>query len=280
MSGVTVADPAFLAIGGPDVLILDSKNQLWRWRPTNATGKGTLRRIPVVDSASWGNDIRAIATFVANFDAAFYKLYVVDPSQQNIMVLSPANDGSGYPVQARGRLPTDRPVDGITDLLIDGDIYVAENGQVSRVIPASGWQVTPPADTLLRPASRYVWLSSPTKPDGSSSRRDGTLYAFDSINHRIVAFNKADGSYVAQYRPAGDANPWTDLRGMVVLPGPDATAPATLWWISATELHSALLEAAPDGASPSPGASGLPSGSPSGSPTASSGKTAAPTAKP
>ena len=280
VSGVTVADPAFLAIGGPDVLILDSKNQLWRWRPTNATGKGTLRRIPVVDSASWGNDIRAIATFVANFDAAFYKLYVVDPSQQNIMVLSPANDGSGYPVKPTGRLPTDRPVDGITDLLIDGDIYVAENGQVSRVIPASGWQVTPPADTLLRPASRYVWLSSPTKPDGSSSRRDGTLYAFDSINHRIVAFNKADGSYVAQYRPAGDANPWTDLRGMVVLPGPDATAPATLWWISATELHSALLEAAPDGASPSPGASGLPSGSPSGSPTASSGKTAAPTAKP
>ncbi len=279
VSGATVADPRFITTGGPDVLILDSNNALWRWRPTNATGKGTLRRIPVVDSASWGNDIRAISTFVANFDAAFYKLYIVDPSAQNIMVLSPASDGSGYPVKPTRRLPTDRPVDGITDLLIDGDIFVAENGQVSRVIPASGWQVTPPGDTLLRPTSRFVWISSPAKSDGSSSRRDGALYAFDSINRRIVAFNKADGSYIAQYRPVGDVNPWTDLQGMVVLPGADPTAPPTLWWISGAAIHSALLVAAPDGSTPgaSPGASSAPSGS---APAASPGKTAAPSTKP
>ena len=274
VSGVTVADPTFLAVGGLDVLILDSKNVLWRWRPTNTSGKGTLRKIPVIDSASWGSDIRAIATFVANFDAGFYKLYIVDPSEQNIMVLAPANDGSGYPVGPTRRLPTDRPVDGITDLLIDGDIFVAEDGGVARVIPATGWEAKPPDDTLLRPTSRYVWLSSPSKSDGSSSRRDGAIYAFDAANDRLVAFSKADGSYIAQYRPADGDEPWTNLLGMVVLPAADPTSPPTMWWISSTGLHTTTLEDATASATPSPTASAADSSAPS------PDKTTKPTAKP
>jgi hypothetical protein len=254
-SGVRAAAPKLLTTGGPDILVLDAKNNLWRWRPSNTTGKGTLVHIRVKDSASWGDDIKDIATFVANFDAAFYKLYVVDPSAQNIMVLSPANDGSGYPVKPNPRLPTERDVSGITDLLIDGDIYVAENGAVSRVIPASGWDATPPDDTSVRPDPRYTMISSPDRPDGSSSRRNGILYAFDAQNHRVVAFNKSNGKFIEQYRPAGDASAWDDLQGMVVLPAPDAEAPSTMWWITSTGLHSSLLEAVSEGPSPEPGAS-------------------------
>ena len=102
-SGAKASAPKLLTTGGPDILILDDKNTLFRWRPSNSTGKGTLVRVKVKDSASWGDDVKDISTFVANFDAAFYKLYVVDPSEQNIMVLSPANDGSGYPQRARSR---------------------------------------------------------------------------------------------------------------------------------------------------------------------------------
>ena len=188
VSGVTVADPTFLAVGGLDVLILDSKNVLWRWRPTNSSGKGTLRKIPVVDSASWGNDIRAIATFVANFDAGFYKLYIVDPSEQNIMVLSPANDGSGYPVPPTGRLPTDRPVDGITDLLIDGDIFVAEDGAVARVIPATGWDGEAPG---RRPPAPELSLRLAVLPEQvrrllEPSRRGDLRVQFDQRSARRV----------------------------------------------------------------------------------------------
>ncbi|MEW6224318.1 MAG: hypothetical protein AB1627_06785 [Chloroflexota bacterium] len=277
-SGTRVADPKFIATGGPDVLILDAKNVLWRWRPANANGRGTLVRIPVKESASWGNDIRAIATFVANFDAAFYKLYIVDPSEQNIMVLDPANDGSGYPVNPTRRLPTDRPVDGITDLLIDGDIFVAEDGAVGRVIPASGWQASPPGDTLLRPESNYVLLSSPDKPDGSPSRRDGPLYAYDSANQRVVAFSKANGDFVAQYRLAGGDEAWRNLRDLVVLPATDATTAPTLWWISANGLHSASLEAVPDEPAPSPSASASasPEATPAPTPTKKPRKTPKP----
>jgi hypothetical protein len=280
VGSLTIADPRFLTTGGPDILILDASNVLWRWRPSNSSGKGTLVRIPVTGATSWGNDLKAIGTFVANFDAAFYKLYVVDPSQQNIMVLSPNSDGSGYSSAPTRRLPTDRPVDGMSDLLIDGDIYVAENGQVERVIPATGWTAGSLGDELLRPTANYQWISSPTNPDGTPSRRTGYIYAFDTTNHRIVAFNKSDGSYHEQYRLAGGDIGWNDLRGMAVLPGPDTNTPPTLWWISGTKLNATTLEAS---VGAEPGASGTPAPSGSGasaSPSASARSSAAASAKP
>jgi hypothetical protein len=270
-SGTRVADPRIITTGGPDVLVLDSKNQLWRWRPVDSKGKGTLVRIKIADSASWGDDINVMSTFVANFDAAFYKLYIVDPSEQNILVLSPANDGSGYPVKPINRLPTDRPVDGITDLLLDGDIFVAENGAVARVIPASGWSVDEPEDTQVRPDPDYTILSSPDRPDGSSSKRSGLLYAFDRTNDRIVAFDKGDGDYVEQYLLADDSTAWSGLKDLVVLPGADDDAPATAWWISGDGLHSAPLVRAEG-----PAATPTPSPTPTAAPTKKPAKTPKP----
>ena len=264
-SGTKVADPKLLTTGGPDVLFLDTKNSLWRWRPVDTKGKGTLVKIKIADSSSWGNDVSVMSTFVANFDAAFYKLYIVDPSAQNIRVLSPANDGSGYPVKPIDRLPTDRPVDGIKDLIIDGDIFVAENGGVARVIPAAGWTAQGPKDTQVRPNPNYVLLSSPDRPDGSSSKRIGPLYAFDRANSRIVAFDKGDGRFIEQYLLADGATGWDDLQDMVVIPGAEDTAPATVWWISSTGLHSATLVKAE---------------APAATPTPSPGKAASPTPKP
>jgi hypothetical protein len=51
-SGTTVADPKFITIGGPHVLVLDSKNVLWRWSLANKQGKGTLAKVNVEGSAS------------------------------------------------------------------------------------------------------------------------------------------------------------------------------------------------------------------------------------
>lgn len=260
-SGTKVADPRFITAGGPDILVLDSKNVLWRWRPVDTKGKGTLVRIKVTGSASWGDDILGIATFVANFDAAFYKLYIIDPSEQNVMVLSPANDGSGYPIAPGRKLPTDRPVDGMTDLLIDGDIYVAEDGAVARVIPASKWVAEMPGDTQLRPSSSFTLLSSPNLFDGSSSRRKGPMYAFDATNQRLVAINKLDGAYLGQFQLEAADPSWNGLVDMVVRPPTDETGPATMWWISPTGLHSVELaipvpagDASPSPSEPSPSA--------------------------
>ena len=64
--GVKMDVPLFITDGGPDLLILDAKDVLWRWRPADTTGRGTLVRVIVRNSASWGTDVRGIGTFLRN----------------------------------------------------------------------------------------------------------------------------------------------------------------------------------------------------------------------
>ena len=225
-SGARVADPKILVTGGPDVLVLDAQEQPLALAPRRTTrARGRWSRIRIPDAGTWGNDIDVMSTFVANFDAAFYKLYLVDPSEQNIMVLSPANDGSGYPLKPTDRLPTDRPVDGITDLLIDGDIFVAENGGVARVIPASNWKADAPEDAQVRPDPDYTLLAV-----ARSARR-----RLDQADRRAVRVRPQQppdrGVRQGERRlrgavPARGVDPaWADLRDFVVLPGADDDAP-------------------------------------------------------
>jgi hypothetical protein len=92
------------------------------------------------------------------------------------------------------------------------------------------------------------------------------VYAFDATNGRIVAFNKGSGAYVEQYLLQNGATDWSGLRDFVVLPGADTDAPKTVWWISDTGLHTAVLEQAEAPvASPTPAPSGT--ASPATSPT-------------
>jgi hypothetical protein len=257
-TGGTAATPKFLGVGGPDLLVVDSKNVVWRWRPANSQGRGTLVRVTVHGSASWGNHITAIGTFDRNISAGLYNLYVIDKSKQQMLAYSPSGDGGGYPIEPHPWFDTAKPVDKITSLYIDGDVYVADDGQIVRYLSGNrnGWKATPPGDEVLREAPRYRLLAS-----GSEARK-GRLYAYDDANSRIVALNKEDGSYIEQYRLAGGNAALQDLRAFYVVPGAE-DKPAVMYWISADALHVATLVAAPvRQASPAPGASKTPTGSP------------------
>ena len=257
-TGGTVATPKLLGVGGPDLLVVDSKNVVWRWRPANSSGRGTLVRVTVNGSASWGNHVSAIGTFVKNPSAGLYNLYVIDKSQKQILAYSPRADGGGYPIAANKWLDAERPVDKVTSLYIDGDLYVANDGAIQRYRGGNGdsWQPKPPGDEVLREAPRYTVISS------GSDWREGRIYGYDQPNARIIALNKTDGSYIEQYRLVGGNAAMKGLRGFYVVPGADEK-PATLYWISADALHTATLVAAPPpAASPSPRASRAPSPTP------------------
>jgi hypothetical protein len=262
-TGGTVSAPRFLTVGGPDLLILDAKNVLWRWRPADTKGKGTLVRVNVKGSTSWGDDILGIATFLRDESRGLYNLYVVDPSEQQIEAYSPAADGNGFPAAATAWLATARDVTGMTSVFVDGDLFAADGGTLARFVSGKndGWGAAAPDDTLLRPLPTYSIVA------GGTARRAGDLYAFDRPNNRIVAVTKSDGTYHAQYRLAGGIADWSDLRAMYVIAGIE-DAPTTLIWLSRDGLHQAVLEAVPDTA---------PASLPSPSPVASS---AAPSAAP
>ena len=80
----TVATPRYLAVGGQDLLILDSKNVLWRWRPADDAGRGTLTKVTLQGAPSLGDDIMGMNTFLRPGTRGLYNLYVVDPSEQQI----------------------------------------------------------------------------------------------------------------------------------------------------------------------------------------------------
>jgi hypothetical protein len=151
-------------------------------------------------------------------------------------------------------------------MYIDGDIFITDNGTIVRFVDgrAEGWQAKAIGDELLRPAPAYRLIDSP------SDKRVGILYAYDPPNSRIVALDKAKGDYIQQFRLAGGAPGWNDLRGLAVVAGVEG-GPATLFWASADAVYTTVLEAVPDVAAPAPSGSTAPAVSP-----APSGKKASP----
>ena len=266
----TEGTPKLIALGATrDLLIVDDKNTLWRWRPQDTSGKGTITKVKVSTGASWGDDILAIGTFLKNKSKGLYNLYVVDPSQQQILAYAPAADGNGFPAKDTKWLTVARDVGKVADMYIDGDIFVTDNGTLVRFANgrAEGWSTQAIGDELLRPVPAYRLISSP------SDKRLGVIYAYDPASSRIVALDKAKGTYIEQYRTAGHELGWEDIRGMVAVAGAE-NGPATLIWASKDSVFTSVLERVAD---VSPTASGGPAGSasPSGS-AAPSGKPASP----
>ncbi|HEY7937194.1 MAG TPA: hypothetical protein VID26_08690 [Candidatus Limnocylindrales bacterium] len=267
--GIKVDVPLFIATGGPDLLILDAKNDLWRWRPADTTGRGTIVKVIVHNSSGWGNDVRGIGTFLRSQAQGLYNLYVVDPSQKNILLYTPALDGS-FPASNTGRLATPQDLSTVDSMLIDGDIYVSENGILNRYVDGAsqGWKPGDPGDEILRAAPKYTLLTTYT------ARDSGLIYAYDRASERIVAIDKDTGNIIEQYQLAGNDTSWSDLRGIAVVPGASG-APAMIYWIDKTRLMSSTLVAV---ATPGPSASPSPAASPS--PSIKPRPTKKPTPKP
>ena len=267
-AGNVEAAPKLVALGASrDLLVVDEANAVWRWRPKDEDGNGTTTTVRVTNAASWGDDVRAIGTFL-RLSAGLYNLYVVDPSAQQIIYYFPASDGSGFPDDPVDRLAVARDMTKVDDLYIDGDIFITDDGEIVRFVDgrAEGWEPDPLPDTLLRKAPAYRFISSGT------DKRTGVLYGYDPANARVVAIDKAKGTYIEQYRLAGGARGWEDLRGMYVVLGAD-DSPATLVWATKDGVYSSILDAVPDVPPRSPAPSASPSGS--GGPPAS-GASAAP----
>jgi len=273
--GGTVASPRYLAVGGQDLLILDTKNALWRWRPADENGKGTLTRVPLEGAASLGDDVLGVNTYLRPGTQGLYNLYVVDPSEQQIRAYSPAADGSGFPSKSTPWLATARDVSTMTSTYVDGDIFATVGGKLLRFASGKdeGWNADAPDDTLLRPAPQYSLVAAGT------GRREGNIYALDKSNGRIVAIDKSSGKYTGQFRLADGSSAWSDLRAMYIVPGTE-NEPPTLFWASSDGINQAVLTAVPGSSGPdaSPGASA--GASPGASPSGPVRGTAKPTKKP
>ncbi len=273
-SGVGMGPPYLLGLGGPDLLIIDTRGALWRWRPSDNQGNGTLGAIRVGGDTNWAHDVPDIGTFVINADRGLYRLYVAYPPTAQILRYEPVADGSSFIAPTPYFLGESEPVNTFRRLFIDGDIYALTADNVLRYF--NGRRVTsyalgdPPDGADVRPGHDYQQFT------GTGLRNEvGRLYVWDAIHKRVLVFNKDDGAYLEQF--VSDGPEFDDVRGMYVVEGQPGQ-PSTLVFATAGGLYQVILDTTPAGSpTPAPSGSGsitpppstLPSTSPSVEPSGS-----------
>lgn len=210
-----------------EIVVVDDKQLAWRWRPSDGSGNGTLSKLSFQGGSQWGKDHGDIATFPSINDG--YRLYVVEPSQGQILRYQQTFDFSSFQVPSGYLVTKSDEVGQLKQLHIDSDVFGLV-GNALQKYSFGRYQGNfalgePPDLNDVRPGRDYTLVAG----TGSSST-DGTLYLYDAKWGRIVAFSKVDGSYRGQWVPGPDDPSMEDIRGMYVIAGSKKKDPARLVW--------------------------------------------------
>lgn len=235
--GTRTGRAILLAAAGPDLVVFDASSNLWRWRPSDGAGKGTLVKLRVRDGELWGSDIKAIVGFAADPGTGLYRLYVADPSARQLLRYQPAPDGTGYPAKPTAYLISPMSLGTLSGIAIDGDVYMTIDGELRRYSGGAqdDWVPAEIGDALLRPTL------TPTLVMSAGASRTGIVYVWDTSAHRVIAYSKASsGAMLAQFVISDEADPIGEVRGGYILPAADGGAP-TFVWAEAGRIRSAVL---------------------------------------
>ena len=172
-----------------------------------------------------------------------YRLYVVEPSRNQIMRYQQTLDGSAFQVPTSYLVTQDAAVADFTQLHVDFDVYALYQNTLRRYRFEKydgGFSIEEPPDAAdLRPGQRYELVAG-----AGSGSTDGRAYLFDAEHGRIVGFSKADGSYLGQWVPGPGDPQMDDVRGMYIVPGTRTKKkqdPDTLVWVSPEGLYESVL---------------------------------------
>ena len=240
-----------ITASGPDILIFDASSNLWRWRPADLSGKGTLVKLRVRDGELWGSDVKIISGFAADEGTGLYRIYVVDPSARQILRYTPAPDGTGYPAAPTGYLINPTSLASVDAMAIDGDLYLAQDGAVRRYVGGAvdEWVPADPGDSVIRSAPEIRLIFS------IGASRTGVLYGWDVRNQRMLAYSKAtSGGVLAQYQLVASDGVVSNIVGGYIALASDGGAP-TFIWAESGRIRGAVLgtEITPDvNATPTP----------------------------
>lgn len=263
--GTGIGPPALLTSGGPDLLIVDASGALWRWRPSDSVGGGTLGRINVGGDQKWGGEVADIQTFLINADQGLYRLYVPYPPDGQILRYEPTADGSGFSAPNPYFVASGENVAAFHQLLVDGDVYAVTSDTVLRYFDGRDTTFAldqPPDNGDLRPGHDYRLMTA------SGERGVGQLFVWDKLHQRIVVFDKATATYVEQFVAAQGSTAFAGLVGMYLVE--NSNGQSVLYWATTAGIYRTVLETPGVAASPTPSVSA------SASPPASSGASGSP----
>ena len=262
-SGEGIATPRLLTAQADDLLIVDGRGDLWRWRQYDDKAGGSLNRRRIPGEQVWGNDVLDVATLLVSLRQGSYNLYVLDPSLDQILKYAPTLDGNQFLVPDDYLSTPDEHVADYIRLYVDRDVYTLTSSNVvkhSGGRPQSFSLANPPDDGDLRPGHQYKLI------DGVGLVASGRLYVYDKKWGRILVFAKSDGAFIEQWSTTGALPSMADVRGMYVTQpatskGQSKAPAARVTWATNDGIFKSQLTAvAADvpAATPAPGASDAP----------------------
>ena len=168
----TVATPRYLGVGGQDLLILDSKNVLWRWRPSERRGQGHARprsrsrARPRSATTSWASTRscgpgRAACTTCTSS---------IRPSSRSGPTRRPPTAAASRKSRPPG-WPPRASVAEMTSTFVDGDLFAADTGDLVRFVGGKneGWTAKAARRTASCVPRRTIRSSRPARP-GAKAR--------------------------------------------------------------------------------------------------------------
>jgi hypothetical protein len=237
----TIGVPVQLEAGGPDIVIIDDQARPWRWRPSNSAGAGTLNRLTLQGGPSFNEDHGDVAAYSPSTGG--YRLYVVEPSQNQIMRYQQTLDGSAFSPPSTYLATPSSEVADMAQIYVDFDVYALIDNTLRRYrlekYDGAFALEEPPDAADVRPGHDYQLVAG-----SGSATTGGRAYLYDALHDRVVGFEKSDGSYIGQWAPAPDEPQMDELRGMFVIPGEMSRKqrdPDTLVWITPQGIYSSIL---------------------------------------
>jgi len=263
-TGEGIGTPRLLAAQLDNLLIVDSRGDLWQWKQYDDKDGGRLAKRRIPGEQVWGPDVRDIGTLVASLTKGSFNLYVLDPSLDQILKYAPTLDGNQFTNPEDYLSTAEESVTDYLRMYIDGNLYALtpsnlvkhRDGRIQDFELAR-----PPDDGDLRPGHTYRLI------DGTSA---GKLYVYDEKWDRILVFLKADGSYVNQWSTRGALPSMDDARGIYVTQpatpkGSSTAPPAKLTWATSEGIFRSTLTPVVDaepGATAEPEPSSQPNATP------------------
>ena len=240
----TIGRPVQIEAGGPDIVVVDDQARPWRWRPSNSAGAGTLNRLTLQGVPTFGEDHGDVAAYSPSTGG--YRLYVAEPSRNQIMRYQQTLDGSAFSPPSSYLATPSAEVADFGQIYVDFDVYALLDNTLRRYRLEKydgGFALDDPPDAGdIRPGHDYQLVAG-----SGSAATGGRAYLYDALHGRVVGFAKADGAYIGQWAPGTDEQPMTDVRGMYVIPGKvtkKQREPDTLVWITPEGIYSSVLTAA------------------------------------
>jgi len=241
LGGLTGGAPWMIATAATDVVLIDRARQAWRF--------DLVERVPhplgLQGLSAISPESRLLTALQHRPPLEIFNLYLVESGSGDVVKWAP---GDVIPVRYPGPPEPylverpDLPAATARDIFVDANLWLLHAHTVTRVnfgtpLSQEDYSLDAPPDGAVRPELDYRLL------DGATIGDRETFYVYDAANARILAYQRADGSFLRQWlapRTGPQAGLLDDVLALSVASVADG--PPVAYLLTPTRIVRVVLE--------------------------------------